>query len=54
MEALDFEKIQWSSGLRKFFELSNLENFMRGLDLKNFTIKFGLRQLELLNLENFS
>ena len=54
MEALDFGKIQDSSGLRTFFELSNLEKFMRNLDLKKFTIEFGLRQLELLNLENFS
>ena len=54
MEALDFEKIQRSSGLRKFFELSNLENFLRGLDLKNFTIEFGLRQLECSDLEHFS
>ena len=36
------------------FELSNLEIFMRGLDLKNFTIEFGFRQFECSDLENFS
>ena len=36
------------------FELSNLANFMRGLNLLNFTIEFGLRQIACPDLENFS
>ena len=53
MEALNFENFREILDL-EYFELSNLENFIRGLDLNNFTIEFGLRQFECSNLENFS
>ena len=51
METLRFKNFTEILDL-EYFELSNLENFIRGLDLNNFTIEFGLRQFECSDLKN--
>ena len=53
MEALDFENFKEVLDLENF-SVVKLRKFHVRSGLVNFTIEFGLRQLECSNLENFS